>query len=581
MSEPRDRAQSNSAPEKLVVADASSGIIDVPSFATPMAVTGGLTPEGGPKIRPEDEAFLDPRQVRVHDLLQETPDGVPDRRVTFPLVIDYGSEYVSPADARENPYGQPAEFTAKHRGTRVVDGSQEALLASHARVVPSEDQRNAVALTLNEIPLPDSRALAAAEQAAQAAADAPVLEALKAQGVEFRAAGTTVGSGGAVTQSEPSVAIQGLTVFGDAAVDAAMQVARTGGSPDEVRDAALAASRGEPPPERGSQTHAAPYLPPPAPPPIAPANKPAGYVAPAEGSIGLLGTLVTPASGALIAIAKGAQAIGTLPLRRDAQVALAPDRRGSFLIRDEDCSSAKDNKGRGQLVKGWLQPDTSEAGRDTALPGETFRLRPVFYLPPPPPPIVVPPPPPPPHPPDPPPLLVNRTGDYVPFTPQEPSVVIPSPIGDGSAWAITHNADDTLEITKRPPGSIGDEVLPGDSVGGSILGGAQVSPDGTITSVGSNGQTQTALAAGVLLPILTEADAITLAQSTGTLVLYSDSITGHVSRVDPTGEDVVDLETTGGTGSGGPVGFPNSVGDQDATVGPYVFEAGTTWGPWA
>lgn len=569
---------------KIIVADATGGTIDVPGFVTPMGVHGALDPDdGAPQVRPEDEAFLDPRQVRVHDLGQRTPQGVPDRRVTFPLVIDYGSEYRGPDDPdKENPYGQPAEFHARHRGTRVVDGSEEALLASHARVVGSEDQRNAVALTLNEIPLPDSKALAAEEAAAQAAADAPILEALKAQGVEFRAAGTTSGTGGTVTQAEPSVSVQGLTVFGAAAVDAALDVGRTGGTPQEVRDAALAASKGLPPPDRGSQTHAPP---PPArkgPPPIPPQNKPAGYVAPVSGQVGLLGTLVTPASGALMQVGKNAQPIGTLPLRRDAQVALAPDRRGAFLIKDEDCASAKDNKGKGTLVKGWLQPDTSEAGRDTALPGETHKLRPVFWLPPPPPPPEERKPPPDPPPLGPPPLLVNRTGDYVPFTPQTPpSVVIPSPIGDGSAWVITHNHDDSLEITKRPPGSIGDEILPGDEIGGSILGGIHISPDGTVTSVGASGNDQAALSAGLLLPSLAEADAVILAQSEETTIVYTDSVTGHVSRVDPTGETVVDLETAVAGAGSGPVGFPNSVGDQDATAGPYVFEAGTTWGPWA
>ena len=88
-----ERRREGSQPDRIVIGDASGGRLAVPTFASRWGVVGALDPDtGAPVIRREDEMTLDYRQVRVHDLQQRTPAGVPDRRVSFQVVNDYGAQ---------------------------------------------------------------------------------------------------------------------------------------------------------------------------------------------------------------------------------------------------------------------------------------------------------------------------------------------------------------------------------------------------------------------------------------------------------------------------------------------------------
>lgn len=518
-------------PRKVVLSDASgpSGRLDVPGFATEFVVVGAVDPtDGTPRVRDEDHAFFEPRAIRIHDLQRKTPDGRADRRFSPQIICDADAEYADGVDA-EAPYRQSKAFTAANRSTRIVGGApdDETILPSHARVIGSEDGRSALALTVNEVGFPTKADREKAEQARQAAEDAatPLPD-----GVAIRRAGTEVGTGGVVTRTSSAVIVQGLAIGGDAAVAAALEVARAGGSAQAVRDAALAAALGQPAPVLRAADGTVVKLAPP-PKPAGPAfptfRRPAGHVVPAlGGQSGLLGTLLAPSAGAVVANGRKGQRIATLPLHRDHQLALDLERRGPWKIKDEDCARAPDNADGGLLIKGFMMPDTSEAGRDfPAVPGETLKMRPCIYFKFPPGDTIVPPPPPqPPKPPEPPPpVLRNPTGDFVPFKVTPPAVVIPSPTGDGSAWVLIHNRDDTLDIVKLPPGTFPSDYVipPGDSTVATLVAstggryGLRVGPDGSLSTL-TNGNATAMGGGGGGVASVTAGDATITVGGTGT-----------------------------------------------------------------
>lgn len=381
-----DRRKESSAPDRTVVADVSNGrkLGEAGGFVGRFGVTGARDPEdGSPIVRPEDEVALDPRQLRIHDTGQNTPDGLRDRRLQLQVVNDYSAEYadVRPGDA---PYGQDETFTAANRSTRFADGQgRVALPSSLERNVDSEDGRYARALTCVELPLegPGS-VLGKPDAGAGAPAAFP-----PPPGVALLDAGTSSGTGGTVTRRQPGVSVQGLTINGAAARAAAEAAIAAGGNIQDVRDAALAASQGRsPPPLRQKDTPAATQTKEPEPPPpqqqaIGPASRPGGYLSSEKHGrvkVGLLGTFFTPASGEPMFLGRENTPIGTLPMRRDAQVATDEDRRGAFYIVDDDVADLPEPTGT--LIKGYLAHDTSLAGVDTALPGETHKLRPVMRV---------------------------------------------------------------------------------------------------------------------------------------------------------------------------------------------------------
>lgn len=524
-----DRTPEGSLPNKIIIADASNETIDVPGFVTPFAVVSGRDDDDGtPRVRQADHAFMDPPQVRVHDLQRKTPAGIPDRRVSFQVVNDFGAEYAD-AGPDESPYGQVDPFTAQNRTTRVADGDGAvALFSSLERNVGSEDGRFARALTCLEF---DGGPKSPKDKAPP---DPPLPE--------------------GVTISDDTVTVGGtagnVSIKNPAAVEAAKEANRQGGTAQEIFAWALAAEQGrDPPPIKGerSLTRAKEEdAPPPA--PQVPAEKPGGYVTGDGSKVGQLGTFFAPGSGEPIHEGSRGEAIGTLPGRWDAQWALDQERRGPLWIKDEDAAKVQELKG-GILVKGYLAPDTSLKDHVGHLPGNTHALAVLIRIPAPIPGDGPPEPPPQPPPPPPPPPFINLLPNGGSFTPiPDGTVVIPSPTGDGSKWIGTHGPNNELLWRK---------VL----ANGTVVGGYQVDPDGTQTQIDGNGSNSTGFIAspnGYAPPVVSAESAAALAAAKDRTVIYVDEDTGVLSSVDPNGT-ASDL-TAAGTGGGSAGALPGGTG---------------------
>lgn len=370
MSAPHQDRES-SKPDRIVVADASRGGLDTGTAGAVarFAVVGARDEsDDTAKIREEDEFLLDPAQIRLHDLQRDAAPGVPDRRLSLHVVNDFDAEY-TPDLKGMSPYAQAEEFTALNRSTREADTQgRVALPASQRRIVDSEDGLFALAHTLNELPFASP-----SEAGALIEEQVPIVA-----GVDFREAGTESGTGGSVVRREPSVSINGLTIKGEAAVEAAKDALRRGGTAQDARDAALAADKGQAPPPLRTEEREAPSEPPPAA-AIPSFKKPGGYVVSQNRRVGVLGSFFTPDSGEPFTQGREGTPIGTLPMRHDAQVALGEGKRGRFHIKRDDVASLPEARS-GELVKGWLMPDSSVAGQDTELPGDTMQLRPVIRV---------------------------------------------------------------------------------------------------------------------------------------------------------------------------------------------------------
>jgi hypothetical protein len=342
---------------------------------------------GHPYPEPQGTGLFDPRCLRWHRLQRETPQGDQDNRLAVQVLNDYEAEY---EDVRlgDAPFGQPEFFTALNRTTREADTKgRVALPSSHRRIIDSEDDRYALALTCRSVPLGPAEVEISPDES-----DATGPDALP-PGIAFRDAGTVGGSHGSVTTTAPSVSVGGVTFFGGAAVQAAQNALAQGGSVADAARAASAAARGLPPPplldvdtgtrERspgGDSTQARPPEPDRNPGGSVPLlNHPKGYVWSEAGRIGLLGTLVSPegAAGSYFAGREGTP-IGPLPLRHDAQVSMGPDLVGRMVFVSND--AAELSEGTGRPIKGWLWADSSRANVDTELGLETVQWRPVLRV---------------------------------------------------------------------------------------------------------------------------------------------------------------------------------------------------------
>ncbi|MCW8138604.1 MAG: hypothetical protein KIT58_06845, partial [Planctomycetota bacterium] len=339
---------------------------------------------GQPFARDEGAGFMDPYGLRWHCLQRTMPQGVEDNRLSVQVVNDFEAEY---ADARpgDAPFGQPELFTALNRTTREADTrGRVALPSSHRRIIDSEDDRYALALTCRSVPLASASAAHPDLQRDMGAGGA------LPDGIAFREVGTTTGTHGSVTQTQPSVSIGGVTFFGQAAVDAAKAALAQGGSVSDAARWASAAARGLPRPplldgsahgDAGS-TRARESVPGPdtdedGQVPLL--DHPAGYVWSLAGRVGILGTLVCPegAHGHYFVGREGTR-IGPLPLRHDAQITMGPDCVGRMVFVQDD--AAEIPEGTGKLVKGELWADSSRANQDTALGHETVQFRPVVRV---------------------------------------------------------------------------------------------------------------------------------------------------------------------------------------------------------
>ena len=305
--------------------------------------------------------------------------------MAFQVVNDYEGPYedARPGDA---PFGQPELFTSLNRTTREADlQGRVALPSSHRRIIDSEDDRYALALTCRSVPLGTADA-----------PDVPVEDEVApsgvSEGITFSEPGTQSGSHGSVTRTQPSVSIGGVTFFGGAAVAAAQEALAAGGSVADAARWASAAARGLPRPplqDAGTRTRdgadgGSTRERPPAPDrndgggvPLL--DHPAGYVWSLAKKVGLLGTLVCPegAHGHYF-IGREGTPIGPLPLRHDAQVTMGPEIVGRMMFVQDDASQVPE--GRGKPIKGELWQDRSRANIDTELGHETTQWRPVVRV---------------------------------------------------------------------------------------------------------------------------------------------------------------------------------------------------------
>lgn len=454
----RSRGEHGGGPERLIVADASGGQFAIPTFAHRFAVVGKLDEDGAPVIRKEDEILLDWKQVRVHDLQQDAKPGVRDRRLQFQIVNNYEDSVEPPKDGM-SPYAQAEYWTALNRSTREADGfGRVALPGSHRRIVGSEDGKYAIATTLVE--WQESASVEVGN-----GADRPPPE-----GVAFKEPGIETGSGGSVARSSPSVSVNGVTVFGEAAVTAARDAVNAGASPAEILSAAQSGKYTPPTQTRDPAEPEEPEAPP------VPSTRPGGYVANEAKKTGLLGTFFTPALGEAIFAGREGEEIGALVARADAQFAASKEKRGRLHLKTDDVASIPEDT-KSQRVKGWLMFDSSVKEQDSKIPGDLGQWRPVVPVNAKIPPSGDPPPPPPPKKP-------------------KPIGVIPGYLagpggGNGSKGkAELYPGWSSGETTPTPPKQpeTGDGLAGGDLTPVGVLtgaGGASSAPEGAVIAGGT------------------------------------------------------------------------------------------------
>jgi len=366
-------------------------------FGTQVGVLSEVNDDTGhPYVVVQGAGFFDPRSLRWHVLKRQVPGGSNDNRLSVQVLNDYEAEYAD-AEPGDAPFGQPEFFTSKNRTTREADSKgRVALPSSHRRVIDSEDDRYALALTcrslaLGAVEIPVTAADATGES------DGNGSGSQVPPGVAFREAGShTGGSGsvGGVTTTAASVSVGGVTFLGGAAVQAAREALAQGGSAADAARWASAAARGVGrPPLLDADTSTRerePSTPEPDPEPapepdrnpggsVPLLNHPKGYVWSEAGRIGLLGTLVVPegAGGSYFAGREGTL-IGPLPIRHDGQFSMGPDLVGRIVFVSNDASEV--DEGAGKPIKGELWADPTRANQDTEVGLETVQWRPVIRV---------------------------------------------------------------------------------------------------------------------------------------------------------------------------------------------------------
>lgn len=369
------------------IVDASGGDFYSGGFApVQIVITSEVDLSGLPASKPEGSGFWDPRSLRFHDLARDLPNVGPERLLSPQTLIDFDAAYEDPREPdpdagipEDAPFGQVERITSLNRTTRVADpAGRVAVWSSMFRVQGSEDQRDAVAIAIR------GPSLGVADEVDVTIA-ADDLNALGLpEGVSFHPAGASGGTGGALSASQPRVVTGGLSWWGQGPFDAAARVAREGGTMQQIRDAARAAAFGFPPPPftpEGTRTR------PPEPVRnaaggVVPNNHPLGYVFDESADrTGLLGTFITAgylADDVLYFQGREGEKINRLAMRGDAHVAVSDVWTGAIHYVPTDVATVPE--GDGEMVKGWMMPDSSLANTATQVGQETCKLRPVIRV---------------------------------------------------------------------------------------------------------------------------------------------------------------------------------------------------------
>jgi hypothetical protein len=344
-------------------------------YAAQLSVLSDVDPDfADPRPNPDgsDLAFLAPRSFRLHDLRRVTPDGSDDRRISAQAWTDYEAEYTD-SDPGDAPFGQDEWITAKNRSMRYADGQgRTAIGPSHFRLIDSEDERYALALTMRELGTGD-----APTGPPQPAPTDDAGGGLPPGVAPFEAGIQETDDGRRISRPSAGISIGGVTIFGQAAKDAALLALSKGGSIQDAQRWAIAASQGstfpplldaDPDPGQGRAE----------PPPadlnaqgsVAALDRPAGMVWTGKRS-GLLGTVLTAdgVAGSYFAGRDGTP-IGPLAIRDDAQFSAGPEQVGRLHMRsDEDAAGIEFSTGK--RFKGWINFDSSLANMDTEVGLET------------------------------------------------------------------------------------------------------------------------------------------------------------------------------------------------------------------
>lgn len=361
-------------------------------------VTGGdwLSPEsvGGIRVgvlseidedtgqpRPEQEGIgiWDPMCLAFHDLMQDLPDGVPDRRMAIATVNDWDGEQDPPEDGMAR-FGQTELWSTRNRSTRERDATgRSALPSSQRKIVDAEDGRYVLALYA---PGPGQTPPEATSVPAQGDV------AIKwPAGVNVFQAGQR--AGGMIAPAD-GISVGGATFFSGQAIAYANRAREEGGGLAEIGAAASAGSFGRPYPEHlenlqsSQERKQTPAPPGPVRNPaggVAPSDRPGGYVTSTGEAHGLLGTFFDPngAGGFYFRGGEGTP-IGPLPARHDAQFTTGGDnpKVGRILFSPNEASGI--DKGTGKLVKGEMWHDASRANVDTEIGHETGQWVPVVAI---------------------------------------------------------------------------------------------------------------------------------------------------------------------------------------------------------
>lgn len=294
--------------------------------------------------------FIDPENYRFHDLLHNLENGLPDRRASIQVVLDYDGPRTEPAN-EEAPY-QRELWTSTNRTTRFVEpGGNPALATSLLRVIDAEGKRFATALVSQTLNIsPAGGGAGSAQDVTIPADEHDPLATVDLNGLFHKTVRKTVGADGRVTIDE------------------------TGSRFSENRPPSAQAQPGT-----TRQKN----------------DRPEGYLWSSKGKVGLLGTFFEPAlSDHAYEVGLQGTPIGPLVARHDAQFGMPnekpadednpdghPAHVGPLAFSSLDATKFSSSSLGGKPIKGFMCRDESDLEAANAnVDGATCVWRPVIYV---------------------------------------------------------------------------------------------------------------------------------------------------------------------------------------------------------